>query len=116
LTFGRNSVFSLIAIGLSHFSITGAFMGPLTMPHLLVNALTSSGAVVGVCPLPIVGLLLLSHKNGKTILFGRQFSFIRSIVSLQADFVKQKMDILTINALWHKTPLKLFHHVFMRLT
>jgi hypothetical protein len=66
-----------VAIGLSHFSITGAFMGPLTMPHLPVNALTSSGAVVGVCLLPIVGLLLLCPKNEKTILFGTQFSFIR---------------------------------------
>jgi hypothetical protein len=41
-----------VAIGLKHFSINGAFIWPLTVPHLSVNALNVSGAVVGVCLLP----------------------------------------------------------------
>jgi hypothetical protein len=41
-----------VAIGLKHFSINGAFICPLTVPHLPVNTLNVSRAVVGVCLLP----------------------------------------------------------------
>jgi hypothetical protein len=40
-----------VAIGLKHFSISGDFIGPLTMPHLAVNT-PCRGAFVGVCLLP----------------------------------------------------------------
>jgi hypothetical protein len=42
-----------VAIGLKPYSISGAFTLPLTVPHLSVNTLTSSRAVIGVCLLPI---------------------------------------------------------------
>ena len=38
-----------VAIGLKHFSINGDFIWPLTVPHLSVNTLNVSRAVVGVC-------------------------------------------------------------------
>jgi uncharacterized RmlC-like cupin family protein len=42
-----------VAYGLKTFSITGAFIWPPTIPHLSVNALNVSGAVVVVCLLPV---------------------------------------------------------------
>jgi hypothetical protein len=63
----------IVAIGLKHFSITGAFIWPLTVPHLSVNALNVSGAIVGVCLLPLAVL-----------------SFMRIILTLLIKIVKQK--------------------------
>jgi len=38
----------LVAFGLKLFFISGDFICPLTVPHLSVNALTGSGAVIWV--------------------------------------------------------------------
>jgi hypothetical protein len=43
-----------VAFGLKHFFINGDFIWPLTVPHLSVNTLNVSRAVVGVCLLPVV--------------------------------------------------------------
>jgi hypothetical protein len=64
-----------VAIGLKIFSTTGAFIGPLTMPHLSKNALTGSGAVVWVCLIDFDFAIILSigfiflyfYKNIKTL-------------------------------------------------
>jgi hypothetical protein len=52
LSSALKKLFIPVAFGLKHFFKSGAFIGPLTVPHLFTNALNVSGAFTGVCLLP----------------------------------------------------------------
>jgi hypothetical protein len=73
----------LIAIGPSAVVVCGAFVGPLTVPHLSVNTLTGSRAIIGRCLIAIFCVAVCNFK-----LQSEYFRLIGIIFSFSSESVK----------------------------